>query len=131
MQTLKEYLMESGVRKDVAVECDEIVMIIRWRQTRFGRQGMDKSQVLMDLGRFRHAEQKTPKSIPEFQRICFDLLLFLAKFNDRFQTLERFDIIFLNVLTGEYEFTENGRRFLEQPVPAPSAEPPALQMPGQ
>jgi hypothetical protein len=50
-------------------------------------------------------------------RVALDGMLLVLNFEDRFRLLEHYDIIKLNYLTAEYEFTEFGKQFFEPPRP--------------
>ena len=113
MQTAKEYLIEQGVKKEVAVECEEIITALRYRIKRFGRTGLDRSQILMDMGRYRHTESRAVRTDAEVMRLLLDISLLVARFPDRFRILEHYDVLTFNLKSGEYQFTEFGTRFLE------------------
>jgi len=114
MATVKEFLVERGVRRELAVELDEIALAVHSRIVRYKRQGVEKGHILIDIGKYRHQEQKTPKSLPEMLRIALDLVVLALNFNDRFRILEHYDIIKFNLQTAEYELTEFGRQFYAQ-----------------
>lgn len=112
--SVKEYLLEMGVRKEVALDIDEIALVIHNRLVRLKQTGIEKSQLLTDIGKYRHIDQKNPQSLPELMRVCQDLALLSLKFTDRLRLAEHYDIILLNVQTGCYELTNFGMQFYGQ-----------------
>ena len=112
---VKAYLMEKGVKRELAVELDEIVLAMHLRMARLKKQGVEKGRLLMDIGKYQHLERKSPHAFPEAMRMAFDVSLLTLNFADRLRILEHYDIIRLNVQTGEYEFTDLGRQFYPQP----------------
>lgn len=112
-KTVKDFLLEEGVRRELALEMDEITLAMHSRIARFNKQGVTKNLVMIDMGKYRHLEQKGLHSIPELQRVTLDYGLLILNFNERFRMLEHYDIVKLNFQTGEYELTEFGRGFFE------------------
>jgi hypothetical protein len=110
-RTVKEFFIEKGLRREVAVEMDEITLAMHSRITRFNKQGVEKNLVMIDFGKYRHLEQKSAHSLPELQRMMLDYGLLILNFNERFRLLEHYDILKLNFQTGEYEFTAFGNSF--------------------
>ena len=108
---VRDYLLEKGMRRELALELDEITLAMHSRIARFSKQGVDKHLILIDLGKYRHMEQRSPKSLLEMLRVVLDFGLLVLNFNDRFRILEHYAIVKLNYVTGEYEFTEFGKQF--------------------
>jgi len=110
-KNVKDFLLEKGVRRELALEMDEVTLAMHSRITRFNKQGVTKNLVMIDLGKYRHLEQKGLHNVQELQRMTLDYGLLILNFNDRFRLLEHYDIVKLNFQSGEYEFTEFGRGF--------------------
>jgi hypothetical protein len=51
----------------------------------------------------------------EMSRVILDAMLLVLNFEDRFRILEHHNIIKLNYVTAEYEFTEFGKQFIGSP----------------
>lgn len=117
VKNVKEFLLEKGVRKELALELDEVTLAMHGRITRFNKQGVDKRLIMIDIGKYRHMEHRTPNSLPELLRMTLDFGLLILNFHDRFRILEHYDIIKLNFQTGEYEFTDFGKQFFDPSAP--------------
>jgi len=113
-KTVKEYLLEKGMSKELAVQLDEITIVLHHRMVRLKRQGADKSYILMDIGRYRHLEQKNPSNLMELHRLNLDIGVLILNFTDRMRILENYGILKLNTQTAEYEFTAFGLQFFAQ-----------------
>ncbi len=113
--TIKDYLIEKGMRRDLALELDEICLAMHSRIFRFNKQGVDKHLVLIDLGKYRHLEQRSPKSNIEMLRVVLDFGILIVNFNERFRLLEHYGLLRLNYQSGEYEFTDFAKQFLQRP----------------
>jgi len=122
MKTVKEYLLEKGVKREIALELDELVLAVHHRMTRLNRQGVEKAHALLDTGRYRRMEQKNPQNLPELQRLLFDLNVYTVALHDRFRMLESYGLLKFNFKTAEYEMTDFARQFYAQksgePAPA-------------
>jgi hypothetical protein len=116
-KNVKEYFQEKGMAADLALQLDEITSAMHNRIHRFNKRGVTKNLIMIDLGKYRHMETRSPNSLPEMNRVTLDAMLLTLNFNDRMRILEFFKIIQLNCLTAEYEFTEFGKQFFE-PSPA-------------
>ena len=112
-KNIKEYLLEKGVGREMALEMDEIALAIHSRITRFNKQGVTKNLVLVDMGKYRHLEQKGLHSVAELQRMTLDYGLVILNFNERFRMLEHYGIVKLNFQTGEYQLTDFAKTFFE------------------
>jgi hypothetical protein len=112
-KSIKEYLVEKGVGKEMALEMDEMALAMHSRITRFNKQGVTKNLVMIDIGKYRHMEQKGLHSIQELQRMTLDYGLLLLNFNERFRMLEHYGLVKLNFQTGEYELSEFAKSFFE------------------
>jgi len=114
-KTVKEYFQEQGMPGDVAVQLDEIVSAMYSRIRRFNKQGVTKNLIMVDLGRYRHMETRSPASLQEMTRVTLDAMLLAVTFEDRFRILEHANIIKLNYSTAEWEFTPFGKQFVGSP----------------
>lgn len=110
-KSLKDYLMEKGLRKGLAIELDEMALALKTRMVRLKVQGAQAAHILIELGRYRRLEQKTPTNLMQMLRICLDMAQVSVNFGDRLRILERYGIMKLNYLTAEYELTEFARQF--------------------
>ncbi len=118
-KSLKEYLIEKGVHRSLALELDEIALAIQTRMRRLKATGAQASHILIELGKYRHLEQKSPTNLMQMLRVALDLAQFSLNFNDRLHILERYGVIKLNLPTAEYELTEFGKQFFQNnPGPA-------------
>ena len=125
MKTVKEYLLEKGMKRELALELDELVLAVHHRMVRLNRQGVEKAHALLDTGRYRRMEQKNPQNLPELQRLLFDLTVFAVALHDRFRLLEGYGLLKFNAKTAEYEMTDFAKQFYAQKPAdeAPPAEP--------
>jgi hypothetical protein len=114
-KTVKEYFQEQGMPSDLALQLDEVTTAMYSRIHRFNKRGVTKNLIMVDLGKYRHMETRSPKSMQEMNRLTLDAMLLVVNFEDRFRILERNDIIKLNYVTAEWEFTEFGKQFLASP----------------
>ena len=112
-KTVKDYFLEIGVRRELALEMDEITLAIHSRISRFNKQGVEKNLVMIDMGKYRHLEQKSPKNLQELHRMALDYGVFIVNFHERVRLLELFGLVKLNAQTAEYEFTTFGQSFFE------------------
>ena len=117
VKNVKEYFQEQGMAGDLALQLDEITSAMHNRIRRFNKRGVSKNLIMIDLGKYRHMETRSPNSLPEMNRVSLDAMLLALNFEDRLRILEHYNIIKLNYLTAEYEFTEFGKQFFE-PSPA-------------
>lgn len=124
MKTVKEYLLEKGMKRELALELDELVLAIHHRMVRLNKQGVEKAHALLDTGRYRRMEQKNPQNLPELQRLLFDLTVYSVALHDRFRLMESYGLIKFNAKTAEYELTEFAKQFYAQKPAeaAPAAE---------
>ena len=86
------------------------------RIRRFNKRGVSRNLIMIDLGKYRHMETRSPNSLPEMNRVLLDAMLLVLSFENRLRTLEHYKIIKLNYLTAEYEFTEFGLQFFAKPA---------------
>jgi hypothetical protein len=114
-KTVKAYFQEQGMASDLALQLDEVTSAMYSRIRRFNKQGVTKNLIMVDLGKYRHMETRSPKSMQEMNRLTLDAMLLVLNFEDRFRILEHADIIKLNYVTAEYEFTEFGKQFIGSP----------------
>jgi len=114
-KTVKEYFQEQGMASDLALQLDEIASAMYSRIRRFNKKGVTKNLIMVDLGKYRHLETRSPKSMGEMNRVTLDAMLLVVNFEDRFRILEHADIIKLNYTTAEYEFTDFGKQFIGSP----------------
>jgi hypothetical protein len=115
VKNVKEYFQEQGMAGDLALQLDEITSAMHNRIRRFNKRGVSKNLIMIDLGKYRHMETRSPNSLPEMNRVSLDAMLLVLNFEDRIRILEHDNIIKLNYLTAEYEFTEFGKQFFEKP----------------
>jgi hypothetical protein len=126
MKTVKEYLLEKGMKRELALELDELVLAVHHRMARLNRQGVEKAHALLDTGRYRRMEQKNPQNLPELQRLLFDLTAYSVALHDRFRLLESYGLLKFNPKTAEYEMTEFSKQFYAQ---KPAEDAPASGAP--
>ena len=115
VKTVKEYFQEQGMASDLALQLDEVTSALYSRIHRFNKRGVTKNLIMIDIGKYRHMETRSPKSMQEMNRLTLDAMLLVLNFEDRIRLLEHHDIIKLNYMTAEYEFTEFGKQFLPSP----------------
>jgi hypothetical protein len=115
VKTVKAYFQEKGMASELAVQLDEVASAMYSRMHRFNKQSVAKTLVMIDIGKYRHMETRSPKAMQEMLRVALDGMLLVLNFEDRFRLLEHHDIIKLNYMTGEYEFTEFGKQFVGRP----------------
>ena len=115
VKTVKAYFQEQGMTSELALQLDEVASAMYSRMHRFNKRSVSKQLTMIDIGKYRHMETRSPKSMQEMLRVTLDGMLLVLNFEDRFRVLEHYDIIKLNYLTAEYEFTEFGKQFFEQP----------------
>jgi hypothetical protein len=114
-QTVKAYFLEKGMASDLALQLDEVASAMYSRIRRFNKRGVTKELIMVDLGKYRHMEMKSPGSLQEMNRVTLDAMRLVVNFEDRFRILEHANIIKLNYTTAEYEFTEFGKQFIGSP----------------
>ncbi len=115
VKTLKTYFQEKGMSSELALQLDEVASAMHSRMRRFNKKGVTKNLVMIDLGKYRHLETRNPKSNLEMLRTTLDAMLLILSVEDRFRLLELHDVIKLNNMTAEYEFTAFAKQFFEQP----------------
>lgn len=113
VKSVKTYFQEQGMASELALQLDEVTSAMHSRMHRFNKQGVTKNLVMIDLGKYRHMETRNPKSNLELLRTTLDGMLLVLNVEDRFRLLEHHDIIKLNYVTAEYEFTAFGKQFFE------------------
>ena len=114
-KTVKAYFQEKGMPSELALQLDEVASAMYSRIRRFNKRGVTKDLIMVDLGKYRHMEMKSPNSLQEMNRVVLDAMRLVVNFEDRFRILENAKIIRLNYATGEYEFTEFGKEFVGSP----------------
>jgi hypothetical protein len=114
-KTVKAYFVEKGMASELAVQLDEVASAMYSRIRRFNKKGVTKNLIMVDLGKYRHLETRSPGSLQEMTRQLLDAMLLVVNFEDRFRILEHADIIKFNYATAEYEFTEFGKQFVGSP----------------
>jgi hypothetical protein len=115
VKTVKEYFQEKGMASELALQLDEVASAMHNRMRRFNKQSVSKQLIMIDIGKYRHMETRRPNGMQEMLRVALDGMLLVLNFEDRFRLLEHHDILKLNYMTGEYEFTQFGKQFYEQP----------------
>jgi hypothetical protein len=114
-KSVKEYFQEQGMASDLALQLDEVTSAMYSRIHRFNKRGVTKNLIMVDLGKYRHMETRSPKSMQEMNRLTLDAMLLVVNFEDRFHILKHHNIIKLNYVTAEWEFTEFGKQFIGSP----------------
>ena len=115
LKTVKEYFQEKGMSSELALQLDEAASAMHSRMRRFNKKSVAKQLVMIDIGKYRHMETRRPNNMQEMLRLTLDGMLLVLNFEDRFRLLEHHNIIKMNYATGEYDFTEFGKQFYEQP----------------
>ena len=62
VKTVKTYFQEKGMASELALQLDEVTSAMHSRIRRFNKRGVSKNLVMIDLGKYRHMETRSPKS---------------------------------------------------------------------